>query len=332
LICLLPQCQKRASSNNKLYIYNWTYYIPDDVLEGFEKEFNVTIVYDMYASNEEMFTKLKAGGTGYDIVFPSSDYISIMIHENMLAQIDKTKIPNFKNIDSAIIAKINFDKGNNYSIPYMMGCGGIAVNKNFVKEYKHSWSIFNRSDLNGRMTMLDDMREVLGAALKSLGYSVNTTDILELQEAKQVVLEWKKNIQKFDAESFSKAFAAGEFYVVHGYAENIFLEYDTARRNEIDYFIPEEGASMYIDNMVILKDAGNKEIAHKFINYIHRPEVYAKIADYLILPSLNKAARSFTKIKPNYRIEDLSNCEIRGDLGKYLEMYNKVWQEIRVGN
>jgi spermidine/putrescine transport system substrate-binding protein len=331
----LSGCKGNTNSSSvtkqKLYIYNWTYYIPDSVVKEFEQRFNVSIIYDMYASNEEMFAKLKAGGTGYDLVFPSGDYVSIMMREGMIDSIDKSKIPNFANLDSSILKKISFDPGCSHSVPYILGAAGVSVNKKYVKNYEKSWNIFDRSDLKGRMTLLDDMREVLGAALKTLGYSVNTTNPDELQKAKNVVLKWRENIVKFDAEAFAKSFAAGEFWVVHGYAENVFLELDSTMRKNVDFFIPEEGSAMYMDNMVILKDARNKELAYKFINYIHEPNVYAKIVDFLMLPSINIPSRPLRTIKPNYDIADLSNSEFKEDLGENLELYNKIWQEIRIG-
>ncbi len=331
-------CQKDNKSgaskkaDTKLYIFNWTYYMPDQVRADFEKEFGVQIVYDVYPSNEEMFAKLKAGGTGYDVVFPSGDFVSIMMHEGMLDSIDLSKIPNFTNVDTAVLKKIKFDAGNHCSVPYMMASSGVCVNKKADGTYDKSWNIFARSDLKGMMTMLDDMREVLGAALKTLGYSVNSRNPEELEKAKNVVLTWKQNLLKFDAESFAKGFAAGEFSVVHGYAKNIFLEYDSTKRDEVDFFIPREGGPLYMDNMVILKDARHKELALKFINYVHRPQVYAKICDFLMLPSINVPAREFTKKKPHYSIEALSKSEFKEDLGADLDLYNKIWQEIRIGN
>jgi spermidine/putrescine transport system substrate-binding protein len=321
-----------GAGKQKLFIYNWTYYIPDATLRDFEKKFNVEIIYDVYPSNEDMFTKLKSGANGYDIVVPSGDYVSIMILENMLSLIDKSQIPNFVNIDTAVLSRTTFDKGNSYSVPYMMGASGIAVNKKYVSNYERSWSIFNRSDLKNRMTLLDDMREVLGAALVSLGYSVNSIDKDELEKAKNVVCNWRKNILKFDAEAFAKGFAAGEFWVVQGYAENVFREYDSTRADEVDFFIPREGGSMYMDNMVILKNSAHKELAHEFINYIHDPKVYAAIIDYLGYPCINAAARAFVTKKPNYRLEDLKNSEFKEDLGNNLELYNKIWQDLRAGN
>jgi len=315
----------------KLFIYNWTYYIPDDVLREFEKRTGAAIVYDMYASNEEMFAKLKAGGTGYDLVFPSGDYVSIMIKENMLEKIDHEKVPAFAYLDTMALNKIRFDPGSRFSVPYMMGGAGVTVNKKAVPSFEKSWSVFNRADLKGRMTLLDDMREVLGAALKSQGHSVNTVNPAELGQAKRLVMQWRENIIKFDAEAFGKGFAAGEFWVVHGYAENVFLELDSSMRENAAFFIPQEGGAIYMDNMVILKDAKHKDLAYAFINFIHEPRIYSRIVDFLMLPSINVEARKYRKVKPNYEIADLADCEFKEDLGPALELYNKIWQEIRVG-
>jgi spermidine/putrescine transport system substrate-binding protein len=329
LLCALCLC---GGSHRKLYVYNWTYYMPPDVLDDFRKQFNIDLVYDVYPSNEDMFAKLKSGATGYDIVVPSGDFVSIMIHEDMLAPIDLSRLPNFANIDTAVLRRVSFDQGNRFSVPYMMGASGIAVNRTAVAAYDRSWSLFDRTDLANRMTMLDDMREVIGAALKYLGYSVNTTDTAQLAKAREVVLRWKKNIVKFDAESFAKGFAAGEFSVVQGYAENIFREYDSARRSDVDFFIPREGGPMYMDNMVILKNAPDKDAAYAFINYIHSPQVFARIVDYLGYPCINAAARPYLRRKPNYELADLKKCEFKEDLGPNIELYNKIWEQIRMGN
>jgi len=326
-IFILTGC---SGSKQKLYIFNWSYYIPDEVIENFEKDFNVDVVYDVFSSNEEMFAKLKSGGTGYDIVFPSGDYASIMINLGMVEPIDLNNIPNYKYLDKSVLQKITFDTQSNYSIPYMMGGTGIAVNTKYVKNYEKGWNIFFDENLKNKMTLLDDMREVFGIALKQLGYSVNTKNTDELNEAKDLIMKWKKNILKFDAESFAKGFAAEEFYVVHGYAENIFLELED--KSNVDFFIPEIGGPMYVDTMMILKGSKNKELAEKFINYIHDPKVYAQIVDYLGLPSINTEARNLRTTAPYYTIDDLKNSEFKEDLGDFLSFYNKLWQEIRVEN
>ncbi|MDR1596621.1 MAG: extracellular solute-binding protein, partial [Treponema sp.] len=209
----------------KLYLYNWTYYTPDSVLRQFEEEYKCEIVYDTYASNEELYAKLLSGGTGYDLVVPSGDYVSIMIKQNMLEKIDKSKLSNLGNIDPLVLKKAIYDPGMEYSVPYYFGAAGIAVNTARVPQYEKSWSIFSRTDLRGKMTMLDDMREVLGDALVHLGYSVNTTNPGEIAAARDLVNNsWKPNLVKFDAEAFGKGFADEDFWVVQGYAEVVYEE------------------------------------------------------------------------------------------------------------
>lgn len=332
LICMMALLYVSGCSDTreKLYIYNWTIYTPDEVIKGFEEKFNVDVIYDEFASNEEMFAKLKAGGSGYDITFPSADYVSIMIKEGMIEKIDKSLVPNFKNIDPELLRSIEYDKNCEYSVPYFKGASGIAVNKKFVKDYKKDMSIFLNPEYKGRMILLDDMREVMGFALKANGFSVNTINPDELEIAKNLILKWRDNILKFDAESYGKGFASGEYWVVQGYEEGIFQELEDSAKADVDFFIPTTGGPLYIDAMVILKDSKNKELAHKFINYIHEPEVYAKFVDTFGFPCFNIPARSIRTGKPVYTEDDLKNCELKLDLGENLEMYNKIWEEIKV--
>ena len=311
-----------------LYIYNWEEYIPQEVIDSFEEKYNCEVVYDSFASNEEMYAKIKAGASGYDIVFPSGDHVSIMKKEGMLLKLDLSKIPNFKYLDQNVLSKTTYDPNHEYSVPYMLGSTGICVNKKYVSDYNHSWSIYENESLKGRMTLLDDMREVLGGALKYLGYSVNTTNPKEIEEAKELVLKWKENIVKFDASSYANGIVNGEYWVVHGYAEDIFQRVPEGEEDNYDFFIPEEGGTLWIDNMVILKDAKNVDLAYKFIDHILDPQNAAIIAEFLGLPSPNVEARKFITSEPIYNIEDLKNCEFIEDVGEYIDLYNKAWQEI----
>jgi len=325
-----------GGKGNKLYIYNWTYYTPDSVIEKFEKEYNVKVEYDKFDSNEAMYAKLKAGGSGYDIVFPSGDYTSIMIKQNMLEPIDKSLLTNIEYIDPFILTKTPYDPDMKFSVPYYYGAAGIAVNTTWVKDYEKSWSIFSRADLKGKMTMLDDMREVMGDALAHLGYSVNTLNPAEIDAARDLInSEWKPNLVKFDAEAFGKGFADENFWVVQGYAEVVYEEIgdNTELRNNTVFFIPEEGGPSYIDSMCILKGAKNIELAHKFIDFIHRPEIYAEFTDYFGFPStVNIPARQLKSKAPYYSAEELVNTELKDDLGNGLELYNNAWfSSIRIG-
>ncbi|MFA6689002.1 MAG: extracellular solute-binding protein [Sphaerochaetaceae bacterium] len=324
--------KSQKASDRKLYIYNWSYYTPDEVIAQFEKEYDCDVVLDYFASNEEMFAKLMAGGgQGYDIIFPSGDYVSIMKTLGMLEPIDLEKITNASNISDLVLSKATYDPDMKYSVPYFMGAAGIAVNKSMVKDYSHDWNIFGDTRLAGRMCMMDDMREVMGDALAYLGYSVNTVDPQQLEEARRLINDrWKPNLVKFDAEGFAKSFASGEFWVVQGYAEAVFEELSEDKWSNVDFFLPQDGGPMYIDSMCIPKGAKHIDLAHEFINFIHRPEIYAQFLDRFHFPaSVNPAAEQFTTTKPFYTVEMLTNYELKEDLGPNLETYNKIWETIR---
>ncbi|MDR2210065.1 MAG: extracellular solute-binding protein [Spirochaetaceae bacterium] len=323
-------------AGKKLYIYNWTYYTPPSVIEKFEKEYGVKVIYDEFASNEEMYAKLQAGGSGYDIIFPSGDYVSIMINQGMLERLDKTKFSNLGNVDPLVLQKATYDPAMEYSVPYYWGAAGIVVNTAKVPNFEKSWSIFSRTDLKDRMTMLDDMREVLGDALVFLGHSVNTKDPEELKQAQDLVNNsWRPNLVKFDSEAFGKGYANGDFWVVQGYAEVVYEEIagDQELIENTVFFIPPNGGPAYIDSLCILKGARNIDLAYKFIDFIHRPEIYAEFTDFFGFPaSANAAAGAYKKEKPLYSVEDMVNTELKDDLGETLEMYNAAWETIKVGN
>jgi spermidine/putrescine transport system substrate-binding protein len=324
-----------SRESTRLYLYNWTYYTPDSILRKFEQEYDVTIVYDTFASNEELYAKLLAGGTGYDLVFPSGDYVSIMIKEGMLEKIDKSSLHNLGNIDPTVLQRAAYDSNMDYSVPYYFGAAGIAVNTARVPPgYEKSWSIFGRTDLRGKMTMLDDMREVLGDALTHLGYSVNTVTPLEIAAARDLVNNvWKPNLLKFDAEAFGKNFADEVFWVVQGYAEVVYEEISDELKANTVFFIPPEGGPAYIDSMCILKGARNADLAYKFIDFIHRPEIYAEFTDYFGFPATaNIPARALKKVTPYYTLEELANVELKDDVGENLELYDEAWLTIRVGD
>ncbi len=331
-ILALAGCGGGKAENKVLYIYNWTYYIPDDVVEDFEKEFNCEVVYDVFSSNEDMFAKIKAGGSGYDVVFPGADFVSIMIKEGMLEPLDPKKIPNLKNLDPAVTSRMSFDPGNKYSVPYFMGATGIVVNKKIVGDFDRSWNIYERRDLKNKMTLLDDPRETIGAALKYLGYSVNSVNPDELAKAEAQIKKWLENVLRFDSESFGKGYATGEYAVVHGWAENVFLELDDALKADAEFFIAKEGGVAYMDCMAILKGAKNRDLAHAFINYIQRDDIYARIASYLALPSVNVPARAKLTEKPNYTEADLARCELKLDIGDSITLYSDLWKRLRLGD
>ncbi len=333
LVLLVVACSKKTEETEKvLYLFNWSDYMPQEILDEFYDETGIKVIMDSYASNEEMYTKIAAGSSSYDIIFPSADYQEIMIKQDMLEKIDKTKIPNIAQLNKEIISKIDFDSNLDFTIPYAVGATGIAVNKKYVKDYKKSYEIFEDAKLKGRMTLLDDGREVLTSALAYNGLDPRTSDDVSLNKAKETILKWKSNIVKFDSESFGKGFANEEFWVVQGYYENIVAQIDESNRGNFDFFIPEKGGTMYIDSMVIPKGAKNIENAYIFMNYIHKPEVYAKIVDYFEIPSINDGAEKVRKTKAPYTLSELNKTTLLKDLGSALEKHNYIWNEIKSSN
>jgi spermidine/putrescine transport system substrate-binding protein len=332
LVFLTGSCTRRET----LSIFNWSYYTPQAVIEQFEREFGVRVIYDEFASNEEMFAKLMAGGAGYDIVFPSQDYTAIMIHHGMLERLDHSLLPNLKHLDPVMLQKKTYDPDMNYSVPYYWGLAGIIVNTAMVPNFEKCWSIFARADLRGRMTMLDDMREVMGGALAHLGFSVNSTNPAEIEAARAYInANWRPNLAKFDSETFGKGYANGDFWVVHAFPEVVYeeIEDNPQLMRDTVFFIP-PGGPAYIDNMVILRNSRNVELAHKFINFIHRPEIYAAFADEFGFPATaNVPARDYKQGPSWYELEDLIGRDLTMDLGEALGLYHDAWfNSIRIGN
>jgi spermidine/putrescine transport system substrate-binding protein len=195
ILLTLVGCGKE-DQKNELYLFNWSDYIPDEVITDFEKETGIKVITDYYSSNEEMYAKIKAGGDGYDITVPSTDYAEIMMKQGMLEKIDKSKISNLKELDESIAQKISFDTNHDYIIPYSVGATGIAVNAKYVKNFERSFDIYNREDLKGKMTLLDDMREVMSSALIIAGHSPESSNPQDLEDAQQIILGWKKKYLK----------------------------------------------------------------------------------------------------------------------------------------
>ena len=338
--CLLIAAMGLVSCNKKqvLKLYSWTYYTPTDVVEAFEKEFDCKVVVTEYDSNETMFNKLINGGAkSFDIVVPSQDYVSIMMEKNMLRKIDQSKFTNRDKINPKILEKITYDPNMEYAVPYYFGAAGISVNKKKVssQNYEKNWNIFADPQFKNHASMMDDYREVIGDALMYQGHSVSTKNYDELKSAIDLIKnKWCPNIVKFDAEGFGKDFARGDLWLCQGYAEVIYGEVPEEEWDStIDFFIPEEGGPSYLDSMCILRDSKNVELATEFINFIHRPENYAKFLDFFRFPCyINMEAEKYMKTTPMYPAEIMDKCELKNDLGDYLENYYSLWEKIRVSN
>jgi spermidine/putrescine transport system substrate-binding protein len=329
LLALLAGCRPGVKT---LQVYTWADYIRPDLISRFEKENGCRIVIDTFDSNEAMYAKLKAGASGYDIVTPSSYMVKIMHDQGMLLRLDRSRLPNLANVDTAYL-KIAVDRTMDHSVPYMMTYAGIGYLKDKVADMRPTWKMLDRRDLHGRMTVLNDMRETLGAALKSLGHSLNTVDEGQLAEARDVVVGWKRNIAKFDNEQYKIGLASGEFFLVHGYSGDI-LKVREENKN-VSFMIPREGFSLSCDDLVILKTSGRADLAYAFINFLHRPDVAAANTEFImyLCPNLPSYALLSDSIKTDPGIfpspEVLARGEIIVDLGADNAKYVKVWDQIK---
>ena len=321
-----------GQKKRELNVYTWADYFKPELIERFERENNCRIVIDTFDCNEAMYAKLKAGAKGYDLVTPSSYMVSLMDQQGMVRKIRPELIPNRKNIDPEFL-KITIDKSMDHSVPYMITVTGIAYLKSRVADVRPTWALFDRQDLKGRMTMFNDMRETLGAALKSLGYSLNSHNPEELDKAKEVVLRWRKNLAKFENEQYKSGLASGEFLLVHGYSGDIL---QVQKENpDIAFTIPEEGTAISCDDLVIPLGAAQEELAHKFINFLLDAKVAAENTEFVGYLCPNRLSYELLPremrenpalfMEPSVR----SKSEVLDDLGRANELYIRVWDQIK---
>lgn len=324
-----------GSSKPVLNLYNWDDYIAPEVFERFEEAFDCKIVLDTFDSNEAMYAKVKAGASGYDVIFPSSYQAYIMNKEGLLRPVNQAAMPNLVHIDPKYLAEVALDKSMEYSVPYMTGSTGIGYRESAVADFEASWSMFTRQDLKGRMTLLDDMREVIGAALKYLGYSLNTTSEAEIMEAARLVVEWKRNIATFESEGYKQGIASSEFLLVHAYSGDIMQVVDQNEDPDIVYVLPKEGFSVWVDDMVIPVDADNVELAEKFINFMHDPEIAQLNMEYNYYrcPNVVAAENVDPEIREDPTIfipDDLAaKAEMISPLGEDIAKYIAAWDFIK---
>lgn len=329
LLVLFSGCS--TGEKKQLHIFTWASYVIDDIREGFEEEYGVKVFIDTYASNEDLLAKLLAGATGYDIIMPSDYMVSILIKQNLLAELDRENIPNFQNIGPLFLNKY-FDPENRYSVPYTFGTAGIAYDSAVISSAPESWNVLWDPQYRNRFSMLDDQREALGAALKMLGYSYNTTDQKELEAAKEKLIEQKPLVKQYNSET-EELLIAGDVIMAHCWNGDAFRAAET--RSTIRYTIPKEGSSQFIDTLCIPKSAPNQELAEAFINYLLRPEINAKIADFTKYGTCVPAAKEYLpeRLRQHKFIypekEVMESLEWLKDVGDFTRHYNRAWEEIK---
>jgi spermidine/putrescine transport system substrate-binding protein len=328
----LPGCKPTAPSRKKLTVFTWADYLSAKAKAGFEAAHNCTVVIDTFDSNEAMLAKLESGATGYDLLVPSSYAVQSLQRKGLVQPLDHAKLPNLTHLDPAYLAKAP-DAAMKVSVPYLLSPTCLAYLAAKVPNPVTSWAMLDRADLKGRVTLLDDMREVLGAALKSLGHPLNSTMPAELAAARDIAIRWKANIAKFENEQYKTGIASGEFYLVHGYAGDLLQAQE--ENADIRIFVPQEGTSCPCDDLCVTKGAAEVDLAHAFINHLCDPAVAAENMENLGYRAPNKAG--YALLSEEFRASPLlfpptelfDKCEPIRDLGDQLTLWTAEWDRVK---
>lgn len=312
----------------------WSNYISPETLADFEKRTGITVKVSNYASNEELLAKIQAGASGYDVVVPSDYMVFAMSKLGLIRELDYSKLSNSRALDPRFLKK-GFDPQNKFSVPYDWGTTGIAINRSLYKGELKGWkNLFGNADLAGKFTLLDDVRETIGAALKSQGLSLNTTKADELAKAKDVLMKARSRIKAFNSETLA-ALVNGESPVAHAYASDA-LQARKQTGGKIEYIIPIEGATLWIDNLVVPAAAPHPEEAHAFINFLLEARTNAATVMATFVSPANKDVFA---LLPKDLQEDpvlfppqktLDRLEMLQDLGEGLAAWDRIWTEVKV--
>ena len=336
-----------ALATDTLYLYNWNNYISEATVERFEARCGCRLKQDYYSSNEELLAKLAAGASGYDVLVPTGNAVQTLIRQNALRPADKSLLPNLRNVKPEFLDN-RFDPGNRYSVPYAYSITLIGYNRQKMEELglpTDTWAVIfeprHLEKVRGKVTVLDDQRELIGAALKYLGYSVNETDPERLRQARDLILRAKPYWAAFNASSYIKELTVGNIWLAHGYSNDMFQAQQDAQKAQrpfaIAYSTPKEGAVLAIDSMVLHGSGRRPDLAHRFIDFMLEGRNSADLTN--LIGSGNPNADAMVHIREDLR----SNPAVfpDADQRKRLEMLtdhdrktrrlmNRMWIEIKV--
>ncbi|MEG2441762.1 MAG: ABC transporter substrate-binding protein [Acetivibrio sp.] len=328
--------KNKTGVNGEVIVYNWGEYMDPEIREQFEQETGIKVIYDEYETNEIMYPKIQSGAVAYDVVCPSDYMIQRMIDHDLLAEINFKNIPNIKNISPIYMEQSKeFDPENKYSIPYCFGTVGILYNKTMVKEPIDSWSVLWDEKYKDNILMQNSVRDSLGIALKYLGYSLNSTNKKELEEATQLLVKQKHLTQAYVIDQVRDKMIGEEAAIGVIYSgEAIF----TQRENKnLEYVVPKEGTNIWIDSWVIPKNAPNLKNAEIFINFLCREDIALKNFNYITYSTPNEGARQLIEDEEIKNspiafpdISQLKNSETYQFLGDEMDAYyNKLWKTVK---
>ena len=322
-----------SPSSRTVHLAIWSNYLPPELIEEFEKRYGVQVRVSNYSSNEELMAKLQTGSSEYDVILPSDYMVSAMIHLGLLRELDYAQLKNFKSLDSRFLKK-SYDPENRYALPYDWGTTGIAVDHSQYPGKIQSWKeLFEKPDLAGKLSLLDDSREVIGAALKALGFSLNSVDPVQLNQAKALLVQVKRRVKSFTSEPLTpllhREVAVAQIFMSDA------LQARAARGQEIEYLVPEEGGTLWIDHLAIPKRAKHPVEAHLLIDFFLEPKTNAETVKRVWVGPANREAihllpskfRNDPQLFPAPQV--WLSYEMIQDLGASLVIWDRLWTEFK---
>jgi spermidine/putrescine-binding protein len=326
-------------TSTELNLFVWTEYIPLDMQKCFELIYSVKVHRDEYSNDEDMYARISGGGSNYDLVLPSDNTVAMMTSQNLLQELDHAKLPVLKNFDPDYL-DFEFDPGNKYTIPYLVGTDAIVVNTSAVGTIPQSWADLWKPEYAGRMVFLDDSRAVIGLTLLTLGYDVNTTDPAQLEEARKKLIELVPNIKLFDSDSPQTALLAGAVDLGMTWTGEAFI---AQRGNpDIQYIFPAEGVILWQDNWAMLKNTPRVDAAYAWLNYTNQGNVFWMVLRDFPYTNPNIAALDYAKnnhkdIYEAYMDSPITNPPAEvikkghriADVGSALSFYEQIWAEVK---
>ena len=336
-----PQPSPRVQFESKeINIFTWTEYVPADIIDCFGLVYGVDVNVDYFSSNEELYTKMSFGAdvNPYDVIHPSDYMIGVLIREGILQTLDKSKLPNSENLDAGLVTA--YGDTVDYLVPYQMGTQAIVYNSETVTDPPKSWADLWNPEYKGRIVAVDDNRVIIGMALLTLGYDVNSTDEAQLEEAKQKLIELMPNIRVFDSDSPKSPLLAGDVDLGVVWNGEAFLA--KQENPAFEYVFPEEGSIIFYDGMGIPTNAPHPDISYAWFNYLMQGDVFwLTLVDYPYT-NPNQAALEFAKanhadVYEAYMASPITNTpadvfakghEVE-DLGNALSLYDQIWTEIK---
>ncbi|TWT12429.1 PotD/PotF family extracellular solute-binding protein [Streptococcus sp. sy004] len=323
-----------GGAGDKLVIYNWGDYIDPDLLEKFTTETGIKVQYETFDSNEAMYTKLKQGGTTYDILVPSDYMIDKMIKEQLLVKLDKSRLTGLSNISPQFLGK-SFDPNNDYSIPYFWGTVGIVYNEKMIDKAPAHWSDLWNEAYRNQILLVDGAREVMGFGLNSLGYSLNSIEMDQLKAAEQQLTQLTPNVKAIVGDELKKYMIQGDAAIgvtFSGEASEMLSE-----NPDLRYVVPSEGSNLWFDNIVIPRTVKHEKEAYAFINFMLRPENAAQNAEYIGYATPNSKAKELLPEEITSDLafypsqETMENLEVYNNLGQYwLGIYNDLYLQVKM--